>query len=252
MSSDAFSDITLLDIESVILTDLNDYFMGDSNDNTITAGDGDDEVLAGDGDDTIIELIGTGDDIYNGGAGIDLVDYSNAQSELVINLQLSADQAVGADIGTDQLINIESVLSGTGNDELVGDASNNYFNSGGGADFINAGDGDDVVFGGGGNDWLDGGAGADVLTGGSGRDVFAFSFGEAGNSGDIVSDYTAADDVIYMGGGTSQITPTVDGADVLVAGVRLTGERPMAMSLSLRSLIPACSRAARRTCAPLH
>jgi len=168
------SDITLIDVENVILSDFDDSFFGDDENNTITAGLGNDEIYAGGGNDSIIEASGGGDDIYDGQGGTDLVNYSSVESALIINLDAAVDHATGADIGTDQLISIESVLSGQGEDELSGNSSNNYFDSGFGDDLIRGRDGDDVLFGNNGDDTIIGGSGADVIDGGAGIDTASY------------------------------------------------------------------------------
>lgn len=81
---------------------------------------------------------------------------------------------------------IENVLTGSGNDDITGNARANLLNSGAGNDIIRAGDGNDTLIGGAGNDTLDGGSGndtyrfaqdwgQDTVTDSSGQDTLDFS-----------------------------------------------------------------------------
>jgi Ca2+-binding RTX toxin-like protein len=64
----------------------------------------------------------------------------------------------------DTVAAFEDVLSGAGNDSILGDSLANFLSSGRGEDTVLAGAGDDSVLGGVGADWLDGGAGIDLLS----------------------------------------------------------------------------------------
>ena len=194
VSSSNFSDITLVDIENVILTDLDDYFIGDDGDNTITAGQGNDEVRASGGNDVIIETLGGGDDIYDGQAGLDLVDYSASQTDLLIDLGATANNASGEDIGLDQLLSIESVLTGEGNDQLAGDTLSNYFDGGFGDDLIDGRASDDIILGNNGNDHITGGSGADIIDGGAGNDTASYADAVAGVVASLRSGIAATGD----------------------------------------------------------
>ena len=79
-------------------------------------------------------------------------------------------------------------------------------NGGSGADIFDGGAGNDSLFGGPGNDTLNGGVGNDtligglgtnVLNGGAGLDVFVFT-GTSTGGGDLITNYSIADDVINL------------------------------------------------------
>ncbi len=72
---------------------------------------------------------------------------------------------------------------------ITGNAKNNL---------LIGGAGKDIIDGGAGNDSVQGGKGADTLTGGKGADVFIYGNGD-GN--DIITDYTAGEDVIKLTSG---------------------------------------------------
>jgi Ca2+-binding RTX toxin-like protein len=166
----------------------NDIFTGGSGDDTLTGGEGDDtleggagndQVFGGAGDDTIIGGSGAGDDIYDGGDDVDTVSYASTTLGVLVNLGLAQDHATGAEIGTDQLIDIENVIGGSGNDTLVGASQANRFDGGAGNDHLGGGLGDDVLIGGAGDDVLHGGAGADELVGGAGFDAIWYTDSDA-------------------------------------------------------------------------
>jgi hypothetical protein len=128
-------------------------------------------------------MAGTGDDVYAGGAGSDLIAYAVLGS-VRVDLRLTGPQQTGGG-GRDQLIGVERVSTSEGDDVLIGDDASNTFRTEAG---------DDVVIGGGGAlDELDGQLGTDTLsyaaapagvrvdlgtatmqvTGGGGRDTIA-------------------------------------------------------------------------------
>jgi Ca2+-binding RTX toxin-like protein len=123
-----------------------------------------------------------GDQTYDGGAGIDTIDYSAATERLYVDLRVGGFQYVGGDFGRDQLLSIENLKAGTGSDKLSGNSSAN------------------VIWGGGGDDSLNGGGGADRLFGGAGDDTYIVD-----SAGDVVREVT---------------TPGIDdgGVDVVKSG----------------------------------
>ena len=95
--------------------------------------------------------------------------------------------------GTDTLIRIENIRSGSGDDQLFGDLGANQFRAGSGNDILDGRGGDDILKGEGGDDTLTGGAGNDTLTGGSGGDTFRYtSVSEAAvGGGETITDFEA-------------------------------------------------------------
>ena len=168
---------------------------------------GNDVVNAGAGDDVIVGGQGQGDDIYDGGTGVDWVIYPSVQDgyDLLINastevfdLALNDGQVIHIDpqtatdasdtsvwIDTDTLINIENVLGGQGDDIIVGTDGSNTLAGGLGSDMLFGGDGDDILIGGNITDFTTlesagGYDGHDTLIGGAGFDIamFSGSFGD--------------------------------------------------------------------------
>ena len=132
--------VTLSGIVNIIGTDGNDRLIGDDNANELQGGAGDDLVQSGAGNDAIVGGDGAGNDIYDGGDGVDAVIYSSATLGIVVNLSASQNNATGLEIGTDQIINIENVVGGSGNDLITGNAAANALLGGSGNDVINGDD----------------------------------------------------------------------------------------------------------------
>ncbi len=102
-----------------------------------------------------------GGNTINGAGGTDTADYSFTEDGVVVNLATGS--ASGGEIGSDTLISIENVTTGSGNDTVTGSSADNVISTGGGDDIVNYAVG-------GGNDTVDlGGGTADklVVNGGS-------------------------------------------------------------------------------------
>jgi len=169
----------------IIGSDEADYVFGaNSSDDRIEAGRGNDEIYTGDGsdsvdagsgDDLIIASSGVWDDNYNGGAGVDKIDYSSIRNQLTIDLSLG--YAKGEDIGRDDLANIENVLAGEGADLIYLDQLDNTAigNLGNDSFFESPLGGDDLLFGNDGDDtfeWSIADEGSLIIEGGSGSDTY--------------------------------------------------------------------------------
>ena len=169
----------------VVGSDEADYVFGaNSSDDRIEAGGGNDEIYTGDGsdsvdagsgDDLIIASSGVWDDNYNGGAGVDKIDYSSIRNQLTIDLSLG--YAKGEDIGRDDLANIENVLAGEGADLIYLDQLDNTAIGSLGNDsfFESPLGGDDLLFGNDGDDtfeWSIADEGSLIIEGGSGSDTY--------------------------------------------------------------------------------
>ena len=151
-----------------------------------------------------------GDDVIDGGAGLDTVSYTKATAAVSVTLASNAAQNTGG-AGTDTLLNIENLTGSRYNDTLTGNAGANRLNGGAGKDTLtgNAGNdvltggaGNDTLLGGEGNDTLIGGTGKDVLTGGAGKDVFKFNSrtesGLTSTQRDVITDFVQGQDKINL------------------------------------------------------
>ena len=91
----------------LIGSNIDDKFEATDGDDIIYAGDGDDEVSAGAGDDLIIGGSGLGNDIYNGGEGLDTIKYTSALAGIVVDLNTGTASSIAendsAEIGIDVL-----------------------------------------------------------------------------------------------------------------------------------------------------
>jgi len=112
----------------------NDTLDGSAGNDTLDGGDGGDTLDGGTGDDTLIG--GAGDDILDGGAGTDLIDESDEVSNLILTLNNATGTLVNAE--TDEVINIENFVAGSGDDMLnIGDNDDNIIDGGNGTDTVN-------------------------------------------------------------------------------------------------------------------
>lgn len=107
----------------------------------------------------------SGNNVLNGGAGIDTLSYESASAGITLRMTTSAAQATGGS-GSDSIRNFENLTGSDFADTFTGSSGNNI---------LRGRDGNDVLNGGDGNDVLEGGAGMDRLTGGAGADTYLFS-----------------------------------------------------------------------------
>ena len=103
---------------------------------------------------------GAGNDVLHGGDGIDTaVDTSGGN--VYLDLVPNAVSPVWT-LWVDEMTDIENLLSGAGNDTLMGDQGANRLDAGAGNGLLDGGDGNDVLVGGLGNDTMRGGNGNDM------------------------------------------------------------------------------------------
>jgi len=125
---------------------------GGEGDDTIYGGGGDNTLSGGDGDD-LIHLYGVNSGRFNGGAGNDTIDFSDAYYSVWLGLGYFVNE-------------VEAVIGSDYQDTLIGAAGDNTFWGGLGADSLDGVEGNDSLDGGEGWDTLTGGAGDDTLDGG--------------------------------------------------------------------------------------
>lgn len=157
----------------------NDRITGGSISNVMSGLDGHDSLSGGAGNDVLIG--GRGNDVLNGGSGTDTVRFDTSGS-VQVNLGQSSAQNTGE--GRDTLLSIENVISGTGNDRLVGSGSTNRLDGGNGNDLLRGQGGSDVLINGAGNDTIDGGRGGDTIVfSGSARAIVDLASSRVQNTG---------------------------------------------------------------------
>ena len=237
----------------------NDDIKGGSGDDKIFAGDGNDRIDGGKGDDAMFggagndifvgdlshhdhhhghdswgwshgPLGGHGhagshgdDDTYDGGAGIDTLDFSGADRSIEIDLGNGTTR-----FGSATIVNIENLIGGNKGDELSGNDLANELRGNGGDDELDGEKGNDRLFGGDGKDELDGGKGDDVLVGGRGKDTLTggdgidrFVLNSLGDGRDVIRDFDKTgsdkDQIVFA---QSMFTGFAgdDGADLVAGG----------------------------------
>ncbi|MGL4962773.1 MAG: calcium-binding protein [Inquilinus sp.] len=132
-----------------------DGLSGGAGSDVLDGGAGADYLYGGAGSDVLeggadADRLDGGDGGGVEGVGVDIADYSNGSTGVVVNL--FAGTASGGDAQGDTLFGIENLSGSQGNDSLVGDSGRNG---------LQGGNGNDVLIGGRGDDDLTGGAGAD-------------------------------------------------------------------------------------------
>jgi Ca2+-binding RTX toxin-like protein len=168
----------------------------------ITSGaDGRDVIWAGDGDD--LAFGGGARDTLGGGVGSDEI-HGFGGNDLIYGGKGAA--SVSADT-LDGGAGADNIFGGAGNDSLTGDSGN---------DTLYGGDDNDVVDGGAGDDSIYGGVGDDTLAGGDGADRFSFG---ASHGSDVISDFSADDDILGL---ANTVTDFTSAADVQAAATATT------------------------------
>ncbi len=168
----------------------NDLIDGRAGNDEINGNNGADTLLGGTGNDKFTtEGNDSASDFVDGGAGIDVIDYTFLNlvvgaAGVNVDLRLTGAQDTGA-AGVDTIVNVENLIGGIRNDVLNGsDGANN----------INGGAGNDVISGNGGNDIVNGFTGSDIVVGGAGDDVV--DGGMTGSMGEM--------DMLYGGAGADR------------------------------------------------
>jgi Ca2+-binding RTX toxin-like protein len=219
------------DSDGMLGDDGNDVLAGDNGDDQLVGGRGDDIVNGGANNDRIIWGPGSvdgpwphaqihgepddksdpfdGNDDYDGGAGIDVVDYDGTFMGVNVDLSRNVDHGFGAEIGVDQIANVENLIGGNGNDVLRGDGNNNHFWVRYGNDTMSDGLGNDILEGERGDDTFEAYAGNnfgpvnddDIFDGGLGIDTVSYASATKGVS-------------IYLNSANSFGKPTAAGVQI--------------------------------------
>ncbi|MFA9399625.1 MAG: calcium-binding protein, partial [Acidobacteriota bacterium] len=232
---------------------------GNDGNDTITGGDGDEDVRANAGNDTVVtgvgddlvfdgpgddivstgpgrdrlidDAIANGTDVLDGGEGLgDSMDSRSRTGSLSMSLNGVADDGEAGE--GDNLIGIEQIDSGSGNDTLTAGSDpvvlrandgDDVITGGPGPDSLDGGSDDDTVDGGGGNDFIDGADGSDQLRGNNGDDEFESGFFDRGADtyGGGAGNDTISLDVDFLGRGVIVDLDGVadDGPVIPVAGI---------------------------------
>ena len=182
--------------------------LGTSDPDYLAGGESDDLLKGFDGDDTLMG--GAGSDFLDGGDGMDVVEYTDAEGRVLVDLYVDVSTAgyarfydEGAPEG-DTYVDIENSTGGKYSDQLRGSNDPNVLSGGKGWDRLYGRRGDDTLLGGLGGDALYGNNGADVMSGGSTgvRDRFIYfsatDTGVGAGNRDVITDFVAGEDRIEI------------------------------------------------------
>ncbi|WP_312080367.1 calcium-binding protein [Acinetobacter schindleri] len=139
----------------------------------------------GDGDDAIEGVLTHRTNIINSNDGNDIV-VGNLIAVNIIDGGEGNNQLTGGN-------NTDTLQGGSGDDFIYGLGGNDLILGGDGNNTLFGGDGDDVITGGDGNDWLQGDVGADILTGGIGDDAY-----DVDDLDTIIENINEGRDVIFI------------------------------------------------------
>ena len=139
------------DVENIVGSENADVLTGSPAENVISGGFGND-LLDG----------GLGADLLDGESGTDGVTYAGRTAAVTSRIDGAGNDGEARE--GDNLLSIEDVTGGAGNDLLIGNAVRNLLSGGVGKDTLRGGGQDDVLGGGPGADLTDGGAGTDTVT----------------------------------------------------------------------------------------
>ncbi|QNM83883.1 hypothetical protein H8M03_06090 [Sphingomonas sabuli] len=138
---------------------------GYSGNDVIRGDEGNDRLHGGDGADLLSEYTygaPFGDDLYDGGTGIDRVSYFSADDAIGVTVDLNISGAQNTGQGSDTFVSIEQVTATRGDDTVTGDGAANWFWTFGGQDVLSGNGGDDRFTVGAGDKVIDGGTGIDT------------------------------------------------------------------------------------------
>ena len=209
-----FGGESFVNFEQAIMGNGNDEVTGNASDNVIFGREGNDTLVGGAGRDSLYGgndsdeirsdgdggfydggsgndcmFSGLGGETMDGGSGIDIIDHT------AYNGNYEFDMASGeTNFANESFVNFEYAIMGNGNDEVTGNASNNYIFGDEGNDTLVGGAGRDSLVGGSDNDEIHSDGDGGVYSGGSGRDrMFSGLGGETmdGGSGVDTIDHTA-------------------------------------------------------------
>jgi Ca2+-binding RTX toxin-like protein len=199
---------------------------GGAGDDTVNVFSGANGVTGDAGNDAVVVKLTSGprENGFNGGTGIDRIDYSTSTQNMVIRngstgrySGFSNTIPVVDGASADGVSGFENLFGGSGDDYILGTDGNNILRGNGGNDYAYGYKGNDKLFGGAGSDRLYGNEGNDFLQGDAGND---FLYGGAGNDSmfgndgdDSFSDKDGAKD--YMDGGANEDASISDAIDVL-------------------------------------
>jgi Ca2+-binding RTX toxin-like protein len=127
-----------------------DELFGGGGSDRLNGGDGNDKLFGQDGNDILSG--GWGFDLLDGGKGIDTADYRFYTESDGLKVDLGTgevsfrpEHSYGSPPAVEQLVSIENVIGGGGDDTLIGSSGDNVFTGGGGKDQFTVLSGNDTI-----------------------------------------------------------------------------------------------------------
>ncbi|MGR3802320.1 calcium-binding protein [Marinibacterium profundimaris] len=154
------------------------------------------EHFGGLGNDLFRAVADDSPDLFDGGPGLDTVDYRGAYGYAGSTINLADSRGNAGAAAQDSFVAVENAIGTSGDDLLVGTTGDNRLRGEAGDDRLIGLGGADILRGGAGNDLLVGGAGPDLLDGGTGWDRVSYARVETRLSIDM-ADPTASSGVAW-------------------------------------------------------
>ena len=189
------------------LFDGNDFINGTAGDDTVVSGAGYKYVMLGNGNDTVVLPATLANSRYDGGDGVDLLNFNLVSSSITLNL--GSGTLVNISDGNSGAVfaSFENIIGTTASDVIAGSTSANY---------IDGGNGNDDISGVNGNNTIIGGLGADTITGGAGADTYVFASGDtnAATMDDLIGFVSGSDKLDFAGAAGTATNYAEHGSDV--------------------------------------
>lgn len=182
-----------------------DVYTGGAGTDRVNGGGSNDDIDLGAGNDVYFGGGNDGNDVIEGGDGIDT--FNASAYTIAVSIDLAGALGTGTQLGTDTITGFENIVGGKAGDTLSGDEGANRIDGYLGNDTIDGAGGDDRLIGGTGSDVIIGGGGRDTLTGGSAAgsaeaDVFKFNAvsdsGPTAATRDVITDFADGSDDIDL------------------------------------------------------
>jgi len=139
------------------------FLLGEGGSDTVTGGEGDDELS------TDVDSLHRAD-VYDGAGGFDVMDYGHDPGGVSVTLDGTANDGIscpGTSCERDDVLHVEQLQGGGGNDVLVGTKGHQVFGGGGGHDTMRGGAGPDT--------FLAMQSGVEEMHGGAGKDTVSYA-----------------------------------------------------------------------------
>jgi len=194
--------------------------VGNTGNNRLDGGSGRDTMLGGSGNDTYI-VDNAGDRVFETTSASSSID-AGGKDTVLSSVTFNLDGYIGVRF-------VENLtLTGSANTNGTGNTKNNLVKGNAGNNVLTGLAGNDTLQGGAGADTIIGGLGRDRMTGGTGSDVFVFrSTVESGTTTayrDVVTDFTAGEDIINLRGIDADSTRTNNQAFNFIGDAVFTGK----------------------------